>query len=65
VSGFEPLTCRLQEACFRAWCPLPAPMPQEIAVAAPKTQGFPGDPFHDPFHAAASEVDIRGSWSPC
>jgi hypothetical protein len=52
VSGFEPLTVRLQEACCKASSPLPAPMPHESAAAAPKTQGFPGDPFHDPFHAA-------------
>ena len=52
VSGFEPLTCRLQEACSRALCPLPAPMPHESATAAPITRGFPDGPFHDPFHAA-------------
>ena len=53
VSGFEPLTCRLQEACPGAIRPLPAPMPYESALAAPKTRVFPGDPFHDPFHVAA------------
>jgi hypothetical protein len=52
VSGFEPLTVRLQEACSRASCPLPAPMPHESATAALKTVRFPGGPFHDPFHAA-------------
>jgi hypothetical protein len=41
----------LQEACSQALGPLPAPMPHESAAAAPKTKGFPGDPFHDPFHA--------------
>jgi hypothetical protein len=52
VSGFEPLTCRLQEACSRAMGPLPAPMPHESATTATETLGFPGDPFHDPFQAA-------------
>jgi len=56
VSGIEPLTCRLQEACSRALEPLPAPMPHESATDAPKTKGFPGDPFHDPFHAAGLSV---------
>jgi hypothetical protein len=32
-------------------------MPQESALAAPKTRGFAGDPFHDPFHAAPREDD--------
>ena len=45
-------TFYLQEACSRALRPLPAPMPHESADAAPKTKGFPGDPFHDSFHAA-------------
>ena len=59
VSGFEPLTCRLQEACSRALGPLPAPMPHENAPAAPKTLGFPAPPFHDPFHAPSSGYGMR------
>ena len=51
VSGFEPLTVRLQEACPGAFRPLPARMPHESAIAAPKTREFPGDPFHASFHA--------------
>jgi hypothetical protein len=27
-------------------------MAHDTAIAAPETKGFPGDPFHDPFHAA-------------
>ena len=63
VSGFEPLTCRLQEACPGAVRPLPAPMPYESALAAPKTRVFLGDPFHDPFHGggglSAPRLPIR------
>jgi hypothetical protein len=51
VSGFEPLTCRLQEACSRAVWPLPAPMPHESATTAPRALGLSAPPFHDPFHA--------------
>ena len=40
------LACRLQEARFQALGPLTAPMPHDSAVAAAKTKGFPGDPFH-------------------
>ena len=40
VSGFEPLTCRLQEARSQAMGPLPAPMPHESATAALKTVRF-------------------------
>ena len=37
-------------------------MPHESAAAAPKARGFPGDPFHDPFHAAAqAEPDVAAS----
>jgi hypothetical protein len=51
VSGFEPLTCRLQEAGFTAPCALPALTQQRrdqnalnaLAVAVPS--------FHEPFHA--------------
>jgi hypothetical protein len=60
VSGIEPLTCRLQEACSQALGPLPAPMPQQRATAALKTTRFPGDSFHDPFHAAG----LHGHHSP-
>ncbi len=31
-------------------------MPHESATDAPKTKGFPGDPFHNPFHAAGLSV---------
>ena len=30
-------------------------MPHESAADALKTRGFPGDPFHGPFHAAGLE----------
>ena len=51
VSGFEPLTCRLHEACSQALGPLAAPMPHESATIAPRTLGLSAPPFHDPFHA--------------
>jgi hypothetical protein len=62
VSGFEPLTVRLQEAWPGAFRSLPARMPHKSAIAAPKTRGFPGDPFHDPFHGA---VDCLGRSPTC
>ena len=61
VSGFEPLTVRLQEACSIALGPLPAPMPHESATTAHKTLGFSAAPFHDPFHACPlAQVDGLG-----
>jgi hypothetical protein len=66
VSGIEPLTCRLQEPCSRASGPLAATMPHEGAAAAPKTERIPGDPFHDPFHAAGLRaVPAQRYHSPC
>ena len=35
-------------------------MPHESAAAAPKTMGFPGDPFHDPFHGTARPWRAQG-----
>ena len=64
VSGFEPLTCRLQEACSRALGPLPAPMPHGSAAAAPNTRAFPGDPFHDPFHGVGLTATNRAAATP-
>ena len=37
VSGFEPLTCRLQEVCSQAAHALAAPMAQSIALMAPSS----------------------------
>jgi hypothetical protein len=34
-------------------------MPRESALTAPKTLGFPVDPFHDPFHAAELRAVVR------
>ena len=31
-------------------------------MSAPKTLGFPGGPFHDPFHAAIGPR-LLGAWS--
>jgi len=39
-------------------------MPHESAAAAPKTKGFPGDPFHDPFHAVGHHPHSGGYLSP-
>jgi hypothetical protein len=61
MSGFEPLACRLQEACSRALGPLPALMPHESAAAAPKTVGFSANSFHDPFHATPLDFILRGN----
>jgi hypothetical protein len=55
VSGFEPLTVRLQEVRLQALGPLPAPMPHKSAITAPKTLGFLALPFHDPFHECRLE----------
>jgi hypothetical protein len=33
-------------------------MQHESAAAAPKTRGFPGDPFHNPFHAAGLRATL-------
>ena len=57
--GIEPQTYALREARCRALRPLPARMPHESAIAAPKTRGFPGDPFHDPFHGGGLSDSIR------
>jgi hypothetical protein len=51
VSGFEPLTCRLQEARPRALSALAAPMTQVIALTAPAALGLFGASSHEPFHA--------------
>src|SRR5262249_21868592 len=49
VSGIEPLTCRLPEACSPALCPLPALMPHESATTALRTLRLSVPPLHDPF----------------
>jgi hypothetical protein len=46
VSGFEPLTCRLQEVRLRAPCALAAPMARDIAPTALTALGLSGDPVH-------------------
>ena len=51
VSGFEPLTCRLQEVRPHAPRALAAPMARVIALTAPTALGLFGGTFHEPFHA--------------
>ena len=51
VSGFEPLTCRLQEVCSQAAHALAAPMAQSIALMAPTALGLFGASSHESFHA--------------
>ena len=51
VSGFEPLTCRLQEVRPGAQRALAAPMAHVIALTAPAVLGLSSAPFHEPFHA--------------
>src|SRR5215467_12580030 len=53
VSGFEPLTCRLQEVWPSAPCALPAQIVQPGARMALSTLGFSGWPFHATFHATS------------
>jgi hypothetical protein len=53
VSGFEPLTCRLQEVRPSAPRALPAPIAQPGARMALSSLDFSGWTFHDPFHAAS------------
>jgi hypothetical protein len=54
VSGFEPLTCRLQEVRPRALSALAARMARVIALEALATLGLSGASFHEPFHAEAA-----------
>ena len=54
VSGFEPLTCRLQVVRLRAPYVLAAPMARLIALAALVALGLSSAPFHEPFHAEAA-----------
>jgi len=51
VSGFESLTCRLQEGRPRATYALAAPIAHVIALTAPAALGLSGTTFHEPFHA--------------
>ena len=51
VSGFEPLTCRLQEVRPRAPSTLAAAMARVIALMALAALGLSGATFHEPFHA--------------
>jgi hypothetical protein len=51
VSGFEPLTCRLQEVWPGALSALPAQIARLIAQLATDELGLFGRPFHEPFHA--------------
>jgi len=50
VSGFEPLTCRLQEVRPYATCTLAALMAQVIALMALVGLELPGAPVHEPVH---------------
>jgi hypothetical protein len=56
VSGFEPLTCRLQEVRFVAICALTALMPHVIALMALAELGFSGGSSHDSSHAAKQQL---------
>jgi hypothetical protein len=58
VSGFEPLTCRLQKACSIAASPLAAPFAQLIALMGLISLGFSGGPFHEPFHAGGAVLPL-------
>ena len=51
VSGFEALTCRLQEVQPRAPSALAAWMAQVIAPMAPAALALFGGSSHEPFHA--------------
>jgi len=68
VSGFEPLTCRLQEVCSQAAHALAAPMAQSIALMAPTALGLFGASSHEPFHADGRQwsmaVTERGDQNP-
>jgi hypothetical protein len=44
------MTYALRVACFLPAHALPAPIARIIALAAPKTLGLSGTPFHEPFH---------------
>ena len=56
VSGFEPLTCRLQEVRPRALCALAARMARVMALMAPAALGLSGAPVHEPVHAQGPYV---------
>ena len=55
MSGFEPLTCRLQEVRPGALCVLAAPMTQGVALTAPAALGLPAASVHEPVHARHSK----------
>ena len=57
LSGFEPLTCRLQEVCSQAAHALAAPMAQAIALTAPAALGLSGASSHETFHADGAGTD--------
>jgi hypothetical protein len=56
VSGFEPLTCRLQEDRPGAPDALAAAMTWAIALTALVTLGLSGDPVHEPVHAGEKQT---------
>ena len=58
VSGFEPLTCRLQEVCSQAAHALAAPMTQAIALTAPTALGLFCASYHEPFHAHGGQESM-------
>jgi hypothetical protein len=64
VSGFEPLTCRLQEVRHGAMRALPAQIAQPIALLAPAELGLSGRPFHDPFHTGRRSLATLREVSP-
>src|SRR5271155_1473975 len=60
VSGFEPLTCRLQEVRPSARHALAAQITRIIALTALTTLGLSGTPVHEPVHGRGAHVP-----SPC
>ena len=56
VSGFEPLTCRLQEVRPHAPSVLTAQIARIIALMALAVLGLSGESFHEPFHASNSNA---------
>ena len=58
VSGYEPLTCRLQEVRSQAAHALAAPMAQEIALTALAALGLFCGSSHEPFHADGGQKSM-------
>jgi hypothetical protein len=59
VSGFEPLTCRLQVGRSPAMSALPAPMSKACALEGPDCPECSECSFHDSFHSEAGAPTNR------